>query len=167
MHGPDVVLLLIGAGIRASVPVGIARLLIHLTPRSSAAIRHSTWACAISIAALLPILATVTPRWSLIPPAPVARLASTARIGTSPSTVPNVNTLGQVGKNSAQIQRGRQPVELTPWKIAVWIWITGVALVSSYILVGHCGAWRLYRTTRRMQSSWMPDAEQLLRGSRR
>ena len=56
MSGPSVVPLLIACGLRASFPVGIAWVVTRQLSRSSAATRHFTWACAISIAALLPII---------------------------------------------------------------------------------------------------------------
>ncbi len=68
MSGSNFVPLLIDCGFRASFPLGIAWAVTRLLPRSSAATRHFTWACAIAIAALLPITAIAIPRWSVTPP---------------------------------------------------------------------------------------------------
>ena len=79
MSGVHVFPLLIGSGFRASLPVGLAWAATRLAPRSSAATRHFMWACAIASALFLPIATIATPRWSVAPPAQLARLASTAR----------------------------------------------------------------------------------------
>jgi len=41
--------------------------------------------------------------------------------------------------------------------------MTGAAAIFGYVLLGHFAAWRLYRTTRKMQHSWIQDAELLTR----
>ena len=78
MSGSSIVPLLIACGFRASFPVGIAWVVTRLLSRSSAATRHFTWACAIGIAALLPIMTVAMPHWSVSTPAPLTRLASPA-----------------------------------------------------------------------------------------
>ena len=81
MSGSSVVPLLIACGFRASFPMGIAWVVTRLLSRSSAATRHFTWACAIGIAALLPIMTVAMPHWSVSTPAPLTRLASPAHVG--------------------------------------------------------------------------------------
>ena len=76
MSGSSIVPLLIACGFRASFPVGLAWVVTRLLSRSSAATRHFTWACAIGIAALLPIMTVAMPHWSVSTPAPLTRLAS-------------------------------------------------------------------------------------------
>ena len=154
---------LIECGFRASLPVVIAWAATRLASRSSAATRHFIWACAIAIALLLPLATIVTPRWSVTTPAPLARLASAARIEAAPSTTPSFATTERIGVDAAGKPKDLLPSGLTPWTIATWIWITGAVAVLCYVLMGHLAAWQLYRTTRRIQDSWIQDAEQLTR----
>ena len=164
MYGPNVIPLLIECGFRASLPVGIAWATTRLASRSSAATRHFIWACAITIALLLPLSMIVTPRWSVVTPTPLARLASVAHIEAAPSTVRSVATTERIGLDAAVgAPKNRRPGGLTPWRIATWIWMSGTAVVFGYVLLGHFAAWRLYRTTRKMQHSWIQDAELLTR----
>lgn len=163
MSGSNFVSLLIGCGFRASFPVGIAWAVTRLLPRSSAATRHFTWACAIAIAALLPITRIAIPRWSVTPPVPLARLASTTRIDTVPSTKPSVATAERIGLDSTLRPKNRRPRVLTPSTIATWIWIAGAGVVFCYVVIGHFAALRLYRTARRLQKPWIERAEQLAR----
>jgi len=163
MSGSSVVPLLIACGFRASFPVGIAWVVTRLVSRSSAATRHFTWACAISIAALLPIMTVAMPHWSVSTPAPLTRLASPAHVEAVPVTQSNVATTERIGPDATVRPNNRRPGRFTPWEIAIWIWITGAAAIFSYVLMGHLAAWRLYRTTRRMQKPWIEEAEQLAR----
>jgi hypothetical protein len=154
-----VIPVLIECGFRASLPVGIAWAATRLASRSSAATRHFIWACAIAIAVLLPLATIVTPRWRVATPAPIARLASAARIEAAPSTIPSVAGTERIGVDAGEKAKDRRPSGLTPWTIATWIWITGAVAVLCYVLMGHLAAWQLYRTTRRIQDSWIQDAE--------
>ena len=162
MSGSSVVPLLIACGFRASFPVGIAWVVTRLLPRSSAATRHFTWACAISIAALLPIMTVAMPHWSVSTPAPLTRLAPPA-LGAVPATQSRVATPERIGPDATVRPSNRRPGGFTPWEVAIWIWITGAAGISWYVLMGQLAAWRLYRTTRRMQKPWIEEAEQLAR----
>jgi beta-lactamase regulating signal transducer with metallopeptidase domain len=159
----SVVPLLIACGFRASFPVGIAWVVTRLLSRSSAATRHFTWACAISIAALLPILTVAMPHWSVSTPAPLTRLASPAHIEAIPATQSSVARTERIGPDATVRPNNRRPGGFTPWEIAIWIWVTGAAGIICYVLMGHLAAWRLYRTTRRMQKPWIEEAEQLAR----
>jgi len=163
MYGPNVIPLLIECGFRASLPVGIAWATTRLASRSSAATRDFIWACAITIALLLPLSMIVTPRWSVVTPTPLARLASAARVEAVPSTVRSVATTERIGLDAAGTPKNRRPGGLTPWIIATWIWMTGAAAVFGYVLLGHFAAWRLYRTTRKIRDPWIQDAELLTR----
>jgi beta-lactamase regulating signal transducer with metallopeptidase domain len=163
MSGSSVVLLLIACGFRASFPVGLAWVVTRLLSRSSAATRHFTWACAISIAALLPIMTVAMPHWSVSAPAPLTRLASPAHIEPVPATQSSVATTERIGPHATVKPNNRRPGAFTPWEIAIWIWITGAAGIFCYVVMGHLAAWRLYRTTRRMQKPWIEEAEQLAR----
>ena len=163
MSGSSVVALLIACGFRASFPVGVAWVGTRLFFRSSAATRHFTWACAISITALLPIMTVAMPHWCVSTPAPLARLASPAHIETVPATQSSVATTERIGPEAAVRPNNGRPGGFTPWEIASWIWITGAAGVSCYVLMGHLAAWRLYRTVQRMQTPWIDEAEQLVR----
>jgi beta-lactamase regulating signal transducer with metallopeptidase domain len=161
--GSSVVPLLIACGFRASFPVGIAWVVTRLLSRSSATTRHFTWACAISIATLLPIMTVAMPHWSVSTPAPLTRLASPLRIEAVPATPSSIATKERIGPDSTFRLDHRRPGGFTPWEIASWVWITGVAGVFCYVLMGHLAAWRLYRTTQRMQTPWIEEAEQLAR----
>jgi beta-lactamase regulating signal transducer with metallopeptidase domain len=161
MSGSNFVSFLIDCGFRASFPVGIAWAVTRLLPRSSAATRHFTWACGIAIAALLPITTIATPRWSVTPPAPLARLASNTRIEAVPSTNSDVAMTKQIGVDSTPRPTIRRRGSITLSTIAAWVWIMGVVVAFGQMLIGHFAAWRLYRTTRRMQNSWIQDAERL------
>ena len=163
MSGSNFVSLLIDCGFRASFPVSIAWAVTRLLPRSSAATRHFTWACAIAIAALLPITTIAIPRWSVTPPVPLARLASATRIDAVPSTKPSTATTERIGLDPRLRAKNGRPRGLTPSTIATWIWIAGAVVVFCYVVIGHFAAWRLYRTTRRIRKSWIQDAEQLTR----
>ena len=163
MSGSNFVSLLIDCGFRASFPLGIAWAVTRLLPRSSAATRHFTWACAIAIAALLPITAIAIPRWSVTPPVPLARLASATRIDAVPSTKPSIATTERIGLDARLRPKNRWPRGLTPSTIATGIWVSGALVVFCYVVIGHFAAWRLYRTTRRIRKSWIQDAEQLTR----
>jgi beta-lactamase regulating signal transducer with metallopeptidase domain len=135
----------------------------RLASRSSAATRHFIWACAIAIAVLLPLATIVTPRWSVATPTPVARLASAARIEAAPSIIPSVAATERIGVDAGGKPQDRRPSGLTPWIIAAWIWIPGAVVVFCYALMGHFAAWRLYRTTRRIEGAWIQDTKQLTR----
>src|SRR5260370_19008676 len=163
MYGPNAIPLLIECGFRASLPVGIAWATTRLPFRSSAATRHFIWASAITIALLLPLSMIVTPRWSVVTPAPLARLAPTTRIEAGPSTVRSVARTERIGLDAAGTPKNRRPGGLTPWIIATWIWTTGAAAVFGDVLLGHFAAWRLYRTTRKIHDAWIQDAELLTR----
>ena len=163
MSGSSVVPLLIACGFRASFPVGIAWIVTRQLSRSSAATRHFTWACAISIAALIPIMTVAMPHWSVGTPAPLARLASPMRIEAVPGTPSSVDTTERIGPDSTFRLDDRRPGGFTLWGISTWIWITGAAGVSCYVLMGHLAAWRLYRKTQTMQTPWIDEAEQLAR----
>jgi beta-lactamase regulating signal transducer with metallopeptidase domain len=159
-----VIPLLIECGFRASLPVCIAWAATRLlASRSSAASRHFVWACAIAIALLLPFARIVTPRWSVANPAPIARLTSAARIKVAPPTISNVAATERIATDAADKPKDRRPIGFTPCAIATWIWITGAFVVFCYALIGHFAAWRLYRTTRRIQDCWIQDTEQLAR----
>src|SRR5262249_37450139 len=144
-------------GFRASIPLGAAWAATRLASRFSAATRHFIWACAIAIALLLPFAAIVMPRWSVATPAPVARLASIARQQANRSKVPNVVPGELLVANAVGKPENSSPSGLKPWTIATWIWITGAVIVFSYALIGRFAAWRLYRTTRRVEHSWFRD----------
>ena len=163
MSGSSVVPLLIACGVRASFPVSIAWVVTRLLSRSSAATRHFTWACAISIAAFLPIMTVAMPHWSVSTPAPLKRLASPVHIQPVPASQSSVATMELIGPNAMVKPNVRRPGGFTPWEIVTWIWITGAAGILCYLLMGHIAAWRLYRNTRRMQTPWIEDAEQLAR----
>jgi beta-lactamase regulating signal transducer with metallopeptidase domain len=154
---------LIESGFRASLPVGIAWAATRLESRCSAATRHFIWACAIAIAVLLPLTTILMPRWSVVAPAPLARFASAARIEGAPSTIPSVATTERIAGDAAARPKDPRPSGLSPWIVATWIWMTGAVVVLGYVLMGHFAAWQLYRTTRRVQDSWIQDAEQLTR----
>ena len=161
MSGVHVFPLLLGSGFRASLPVGLAWAATRLAPRSSAATRHFIWACAIAGALFLPIATIATPRWNVAAPAPLERLASTARSETAPVTVPSVTTIERIGMDATHKPDDRWLGGLAPWTIATWIWMTGAIVVSCYVLIGHFTAWRFYRTTRSIQSYWVQEAQQL------
>jgi beta-lactamase regulating signal transducer with metallopeptidase domain len=163
MSGSSVVPLLIACGVRASFPVSIAWVVTRLLSRSSAATRHFTWACAISIAAFLPIMTVAMPHWSVSTPAPLTRLASPVLIEPVPATQSSVATTERIGPDAMVKPNGRRPGGFTPWEIMTWIWITGAAGILCYLLMGHVAAWRLYRNTRRMQTPWIEEAERLAR----
>ena len=163
MYEPNVILLLIECGFRASLPVSIAWATTRLASRSSAATRHFIWASAITIALLLPLSMIATPRWSVVAPTPLARLVSAERVEAVPSIVRNVATTERIGLDAAGPPRNRRPGGLAPWIIATCIWMTGAAAVFGYVLLGHFAAWRLYRTTRKIHDPWIQDAELLTR----
>jgi beta-lactamase regulating signal transducer with metallopeptidase domain len=163
MSGSSVVPLLIACGVRASFPVSIAWVVTRLLSRSSAATRHFTWACAISIAAFLPIMTVAMPHWSVSTRAPLTRLASAVHIEPVPATQSSVATTELIGPDAMVKPNGRRPGGFTPWEIVTWIWITGAAGILCYLLMGHIAAWRLYRNTRRMQTPWIEEAERLAR----
>src|SRR5216684_3955920 len=163
MSGSSVVPLLIACGFRASFPVGLAWVVTRLLSRSSASTRHFTWACAIGIAALLPIMTVAMPHWSVSTPAPLTRLASPAHIEAVPATQSSVATTERIGPDATVRKNNHRPGGFTPWEIAIWVWITGAAGIFCYVLVGHLAAWRFYWTTRRMQKPWIDEAEQLAR----
>jgi hypothetical protein len=100
MSGSNVVPLLIACGFRASFPLGVAWLVTRLLSRSSAATRHFTWACAIGIAALLPIMTVALPHWSVGTPVPLTRLASPAQIEAVPATQSSVATPERIGPDA-------------------------------------------------------------------
>jgi beta-lactamase regulating signal transducer with metallopeptidase domain len=163
ISGLNFVSLLIDCGFRASFPVGIAWAVTRLLPRSSAATRHFTWACAIAIAALLPITTIAIPRWSVTPPVPLARLASTTRIDAVPSTKASIATTERIGLDSTLRPKNRPPRGLTPSTIATWIWIAGAVVV--FLL---CVDWSLRSlaalpNNTRIRKSRIQDAEQLSR----
>jgi beta-lactamase regulating signal transducer with metallopeptidase domain len=163
MSGSTVVPLLIACGVRASFPVSIAWVVTRLLSRSSAATRHFTWACAISIAAFLPIMTVAMPHWSVSTPAAMTRLASPVHTEPVPDTQSRVATTELVGRDAMVKPKGRRTGGFTPWEIVTWIWITGAAGILCYLLMGHIAAWRLYRNTRRMQTPWIEEAERLAR----
>jgi beta-lactamase regulating signal transducer with metallopeptidase domain len=163
MSGSSVVPLLIACGFRASFPMVIAWVVTRLLSRSSAATRHFTWACAIGIAALLPIMTVAMPHWSVGALVPLTRLAAPAQIEAVPATQSSVATPERIGPDATVRPSNHRPGRFTPWEVAIWIWITGTAGIFCYLLMGHLAAWRLYRTTRRMQKPWIDEAEQLAR----
>ena len=163
MSRSDIASLLIACGLRASFPLGVAWVVTGLLSRSSAATRHFTWACAISTAALLPVITITSPHWSVSTPAPLARLVSPTHIQAVPATPSGVATAERIGPRSTVRPNNRRPVGFTLWEIATWIWITGAAGVFCYVLVGHVAAWRLYRTTQRIQKPWIDEVEHLVR----
>lgn len=155
--------LLIEYGFRASLPVGAAWAVTRLSPRSSASTRHFLWACAIAIAVLLPLTTIVAPRWSVATPAPLARFASAARVEAARPTIPSGVATARSELDAANKPKDRRPSGLAPWSIATWIWIAGAVGVFCYALMGHFAAWRLYRTTRKVEESWIQNIEQLTR----
>lgn len=163
MDGPNVIPLLIECGFRASLPVGIAWATTRLASRSSAATRHFIWACAITIALLLPLSMIATPRCSVVPPTPLARFVSAPRAEAVPSAVRSVATTERIGLDAPGTPRNRRTSGRTPWIIANWIWTSGAAAVFGYVLLGHFAAWRLFRTTRKIHDPWIQDAELLTR----
>jgi beta-lactamase regulating signal transducer with metallopeptidase domain len=163
ISGSSVAPLLIACGVRASFPVSIAWVVTRLLSRSSAATRHFTWACAISIAAFLPIMTVAMPHWSVSTPAPLTRLASPVHIEPVQSAQSSIATTELIGPDAMVKPNGRRPGGFTPWEIVTWIWITGAAGILCYLLMGHIAAWRFYRNTRRMQTPWIEEAERLAR----
>ena len=144
ISGLSVVALLIACGLRATFPVGIAWFVTRQLFRSSAATRHFTWACALSIAALSPIMTIVMPHWRVRTPTPLTRLASSMRIEAVPATPSSAATTERIGPDSTFRLDDRRLGAFTPWGVATWIWMTGAAGVSCYVLMGHLAAWRLY-----------------------
>ena len=163
MSGPDIIRLLIECGFRASFPLAVAWAVTRLASRSSAATRHFVWAYAVGIALLLPLPTIVTPRWNVAAPEPITRLASAAHIKAGASTIPSVATTESILVGRTDKPKDRRANGLTPWKIAAWIWVTGAVVVFCYTLMGHFAAWRLYRTTRSIEDSWIKDTEPLTR----
>jgi beta-lactamase regulating signal transducer with metallopeptidase domain len=161
MSGLQVIPLLIECGFRASLPAGLAWAASRLAFRSSATTRHFIWACALAIAALLPVSMIVTPRWSVAAPTPLARLASAGRIEAAPSTTPSIASTDRIGVDAAGRPKDRRPGGLALSMVASWVWMMGAVVVFCYVLMGHFAAWRLYRTTRRIRDSWIQDVEQL------
>jgi beta-lactamase regulating signal transducer with metallopeptidase domain len=161
MFGPHVISLLMGCGVRASLPAGFAWAATRLASRSSAAARHSMWASAIAIALLLPVATLATPHWNIGAPTPLARLVSTARTQTAAAAIRNVATTGRIEPEATSRPNDLRQDALTLWTIASWIWTTGAVLVFCYVLIGHFAAWRLYRTTRTIRNSWVQEAQQL------
>jgi beta-lactamase regulating signal transducer with metallopeptidase domain len=155
--------LLIECGFRASLPVGMAWGATRLASRSSAATRHFIWACAIAIALLLPLTTMVKPRWNVAAPAPIARLASVTGADNGPGATPGVLATSRIAVSPTRTPNNRLQVGLTPWMIATWIWMAGAVAVLCYVLMGHFAAWRVYRTTRRVEDSWIQDADQVRR----
>jgi beta-lactamase regulating signal transducer with metallopeptidase domain len=78
-----------------------------------------------------------------------------------PAAQSSIATTERIGPDATVRPNNRRPGGFTPWEIAIWIWITGAAGIFCYGLMGHLAAWRLYRTTRRMQKPWIEEAEQL------
>lgn len=161
MSGANFIPLLIACGFRASIPLGAAWAATRLASHSSAATRHFIWACAITIALLLPLAAIVTPRWSVATPAPLTRLASVDRLGAAPFALPRFATGERIRVDATGKPEHSKPSRFKPWIIAIWIWITGAVIVFCYALMGHFAAWRLYRTARKLRHSWLRDAQQL------
>jgi beta-lactamase regulating signal transducer with metallopeptidase domain len=161
MSGANVIPLLIGCGFRASIPLAAAWAATRLASRFSAATRHFIWACAITIALFLPLAATVTPRWSVGTPAQLTRLASVDRLATAQSTVPTFATGQPIRVDARRKPEHSNSSGVKPWIIATWIWLTGAAIVFCYALMGHIAAWRLYRTTRKVEDPWFKDVQQL------
>lgn len=161
MSGADLIPLVIECGFRASFPLSAALAVTRLTFRSSAATRHFVWGCAIAIAVLLPLSEILTPRWSVTAPAPLARLASAARLEAAPSTIPGIGTAEQIRPGPIQRPKDRWSAGFMPWRVAAWIWGAGAVVVSCYVLMGYFAAWRLYRTTQKVEDSRLQDAEQL------
>lgn len=156
-----VIPLLIQCGFRASLPVGVAWAATRLASRSSAATRHFIWACAIVTALFLPIVTIATPRWSVAAPAPFARLASIPHTETAPPAVPHIAASEPIQADARYKPKVHSPRRLTSFTIATWVWMTGAILVSCYVLIGHFAAWRLYGTTRPVESSWVQAGQQL------
>ena len=73
----DVLSLLIESSLRASLMLAAAWLVTIAARRASASTRHYVWACAITGAALVPIAASVSPRWPVPAPAIVESLSRT------------------------------------------------------------------------------------------
>ncbi len=161
MPGANIIELFIDCGFRASIPLVAAWAGTRLASRFPAATRHFIWACAIVIALLLPLAAMLMPRWSVATPAPVARFASITRRQATPSKVPNVVPGELLAANAISKPEDSSPSGLKPGAIATWIWITGAFVVFSYALIGHFAAWRLYRTTRKLEHSWLRYAHRL------
>jgi beta-lactamase regulating signal transducer with metallopeptidase domain len=163
MSGSSVAPLLIACGFRASFPVGIAWVVTRLLSRSSAATRHFVWACAISIAALLPIFTIAMPHWSVSAPALLGRLTSPSHIKAVPATPSSPSAVERIGPASSVRPDNRRPGGFTPLEVATGIWLMGAVGICCYVLMGHLAAWQLYRNARTMQKPWTKQAEQLVR----
>jgi len=153
--------LLIQCGFRASLPVAVAWAAARLAPCSSAATRHFMWACAIVTALFLPILTIATPRWGVAAPAPLTRLAAIAHTETDPSSIPHIAIAEQIQVDATYKPNVHWSGKLTSFMIATWVWMTGATLVSCYVLIGHLVAWRIYGTTRPVESNWVHEGQQL------
>ena len=70
----DWVSFLIGAGLRATVVLGLAWALTSIMRRASAATRHVAWTCAIAAALLEPLARQVVPQWPVASPPLLASL---------------------------------------------------------------------------------------------
>jgi len=84
-------------------------------------------------------------------------------VEAAPSNIPRGVVTSRSELDAANKPKDRWPSGLVSWRITTWIWIAGAVGVFCYALMGYFAAWRLYRTTRKVEESWIQNIEQLTR----
>jgi beta-lactamase regulating signal transducer with metallopeptidase domain len=150
MPGPLLDDFVVQLGIKATMLLVAAALLVALLRRSSAAVRHRVWAATLASLVVLPLLAGILPSWNLNLPG-VSVSSSSFVDGPSAASAAFAEVAAGHGMTRALSPDGPERVP-GPWTLLLWG--GGLAGVGVWILSGMVGARRLRRTELAQQGAY-------------
>lgn len=164
--------LLIASCVRAALPLAVAWALTSLMRRASASTRHFVWTCAIVAAALVPIAASVAPRWTLPVPAalasfspdvaPPAELVVRSEPSLSTGSAPAAPTVrGAEGLAGEPVSRDASPWRIDIATLALGIWAIGTAAILLWLVIGAAAAHRIRHSASGIEHDWIDEARAL------
>lgn len=155
---------LVGAAVRVTIVLGAVWLATRTMRRAAASTRHFLWSCSVVAAALIPLVAVVTPTWQVQAPAAVTVLAPVMR--TNLETTPAVTSPSATGETAA-VAAPRAPAATLPAQVpsvsvlVMVVWAIGAAAMLLYLFAGTASAMWIRRSSRVPDARWVDEAEML------
>ena len=157
----DAIALLVTASLRIVGICAAAWLVALALRRSSAAVRHMVWACAIAAAVLMPVLLQVS-TWRVVLPAAFSSWAPSpaAAPPLAPAAPDSALTVPQALTPASAIapQDGARPHRMTFTSVAVALWAAGAGLALLWVVNGIIATSRLRRSAARPRAGWTAEA---------
>jgi beta-lactamase regulating signal transducer with metallopeptidase domain len=158
---------LIGAVVRATIVLAAAWALTSVMRRASASTRHFVWSCAITAAALMPVVTMVVPRWQVSSPPAL----TTLRSAVAPTSSARVESgRAEVASPEQTAARPASPAKMAPAQVpdgpgyaglGLMVWAAGSVAVLFYLILGAGAAWWMRRSAVPVDAPWLDEAAAL------